>query len=73
MTYAQRNAIITILQQHRSDDLQRAYIAFTGMSDAQMNEQYGESGKTRNEIIEGYTKHNGELEDLIQAVALVRC
>jgi hypothetical protein len=36
------------------DDLERAEAAFRGLSQEAMNKNYGESGKTRHEILEGY-------------------
>ena len=36
------------------DSLERATFAFGGLSPQQMEQQYGASGRTRNEILDGY-------------------
>lgn len=60
---------IQALENMKSDDLYRARAAFRGMTSKQMQEQYGQSGKTREQIIADYEKH----EDRVNAaIAWVR-
>lgn len=42
------------------DDLERARAAFRGLSPAQLAEQYGHSGKTRQEILYEYELDRAE-------------
>lgn len=63
-----RKEIIRILEGTRGDDLYRARHAFLGMTEAQLDEQYGQSGQTCREIIAGYEKHNVKINDLIVAM-----
>ena len=38
------------------DDLERAECAFRGMSEKELDQQYGQSGNTCREILDGYRK-----------------
>lgn len=38
----------------QDDSLERAQAAFRGLTPAQMQEQHGSSGKTRQQILDGY-------------------
>ena len=51
---------IRAVQNAKGDDLYRARAAFKGLSEKQINEEYGESGKTRNEIIAEYEAHESQ-------------
>lgn len=42
------------LRNYKSDNLERAEAAFSGMIDEQLDQQYGQSGKTRREILQEY-------------------
>lgn len=50
------------------DSLYRAESAFKGRSSKQMQEHYGESGKTRNEIVRGYRESVSRYRRLINCV-----
>lgn len=50
------------------DNLERAQHAFRGMTDAQMNEQHGFSGKTRAEILAEYEAYRAEVDAAIKWV-----
>lgn len=52
-----RQTLRAAIRQYRSDDLERAQFAFYGLKPAQMAEQFGESGKTRAEILAEYQQH----------------
>lgn len=56
------------LEQMKSDDLYRAKASFKGMSSQQMNEQHGQSGKTRQQILDGYEKQNARIDAAISWV-----
>lgn len=57
------------LQQFKGDDAARARAAFSRCTPEQMQEQHGQSGRTRAEILQGYEKHEAEVE---AALAWVR-
>lgn len=50
------------------DDLARAKHAFHGMSDAQMEEQHGGSGKTRREVLKYYEEHDQKWTEVVRWV-----
>lgn len=52
----------------RGDDLERARHAFHGMGSMQMQEQHGQSGKTRAEILARYEKFAAEVDAAVQWV-----
>lgn len=54
------------LRQYAGDDAARARRAFQGQD---MNEPWGQSGRTRAEVLAGYEKHEAEVE---AALAWVR-
>jgi ribosome-binding protein aMBF1 (putative translation factor) len=49
--------ILRALSDHKGDDLYRAKQAFLYCTRKQMGEQYGESGKTRQQIVDEYAEH----------------
>ena len=49
-----------IVEDARGDDLERAERAFAGMSNKELNEPHGASGKTHREILEGYRQERRE-------------
>ena len=49
-----------IVDNARGDDLERAERCFAGMSEAEMDMPYGQSGKTRREILEDYRRERAE-------------
>lgn len=60
---------IAALECFRGDNLQRAQSAFRGLSEQAMDEMYGQSGKTRWEILKGYQEHDAAVT---AAIAWVR-
>jgi hypothetical protein len=60
--------VIGCIQQRRGDDLYRAQCAFRNCTPAEMNELYGESGKTRQQIIDGYKAREQKCDAAIEAV-----
>lgn len=49
------------LENYRGDDLYRARAAFRGRTPEQMQEQYGQSGRTFAEILRGYEAHDANV------------
>lgn len=60
---------VRALQQMKGDDTYRARMAFRNLTDKQMNELHGQSGKTRAEILSAYESHDAKVE---AAIAWVR-
>ncbi len=52
-----KNFVKRAMQNARGDDLERAERAFRGLSAKEMAEQHGQSGRTRQEVLDGYTAH----------------
>jgi len=48
------------LDNYKQDNLERAQHAFGGMTDKQMSEQHGLSGRTRREVLDGYIRDRRE-------------
>ncbi len=69
MTDLQRQQIDRILNEAKGDDLYRAQAAFRGCTPEQMQQNYGESGVTRQSIMDGYVKHEAHIEALRKALA----
>lgn len=63
---------IRALENMRGDNLERAKLAFRNCSPEQMNQDYGESGRTRNEIINGYYEKATEINEAIEWVKKVK-
>ena len=66
-----RNFIISLLKEHRGDDLDRARHAFRNYTPAQMNAPYGQSDKTPAQIIAGYEQRELEIDNAIDWVEQV--
>lgn len=60
-----RAIILAALETFRGDNLYRARAAFRGLSDAEMDKQYGQSGETRRQIVDGYAAHDSAVEQAI--------
>ncbi len=50
------NYIQRAIHDRSGDDLERARRAFNGLSPEQMQENYGQSGRTRQEILDEYVR-----------------
>ena len=67
-----RELTIQALENMRGDDLERAKRAFRNCSPEQMNQEYGESGRTRNEIINAYYEKETKINEAIEWVKKVK-
>jgi hypothetical protein len=68
MTSTTKKLLLRLIEQHRGDDLYRAKAAFRGLSPEQMQEQYGASGQTRQQILDDYQRRDDELLAVKQEV-----
>lgn len=64
-----KDLAIRALSSMRGDDLERAKSAFRNCTQIEMQQQYGQSGKTRAEIIAEYEAHSAKID---AAIAWVR-
>ena len=60
-----KEVILAALRNLDGDDLERAEIAFKNYTPEQLNKEYGQSGKTCKEILDGYRKHRAEIKNAI--------
>jgi hypothetical protein len=59
---------IRALRDARGDNFERAKAAFAGLTDEQMQQEYGQSGRTRAEILADYGAHVREINAAIEWV-----
>jgi hypothetical protein len=57
--------IIDCIQSRQGDDLFRAKAAFRGLSYVEMQKQHGQSGKTRQQILDEYAEYSKKCKDAI--------
>ena len=68
MTETVKETIRRALQCYRSDDYERATAAFRGMTPEQLAQEYGHSGQTCQEILDGYKRHVDSVDEALFAV-----
>jgi hypothetical protein len=56
---------VQALENMRGDDQYRAERAFRNCTPEQMNQEYGESGQTRSEILNGYRERGSQIDGAI--------
>ena len=66
MTHKQR--AIQAVSNMRGDDLYRAQHTFRGLSPDDLKEQHGQSGKTRQQILDEYQKFHDDCTATITAI-----
>lgn len=59
---------VQALSNMMGDDTARAKSAFRNCTSKQMQEQYGDSGKTRTEVLAGYEQHDAKVQAAIDWV-----
>ena len=64
----QKELAIKALEQMRGDDFYRCSKAFKNYTFEQMNEEHGESGRTRAEILHEYYIHEKNVNEAIEWV-----
>ncbi len=69
MTHETRTTVLNALRVYRGDNYERARIAFARLSSAQMQEQYGHSGQTCQEVLDGYGRHAETIDRAINEIA----
>ena len=57
MTNEIKQTILDALEQFQGDDYERAKRAFRGFSKADMQKQFGQSGETCQQVLDGYREH----------------
>ena len=69
---AHQDLAIRALQDMKGDDLYRAKRAFSGYTPKEMQEQHGQSGQSRQEILDGYAAQNRKVDEAIEWVKAAR-
>jgi len=69
MTHETNTLALKALRAYHGDDYERARMAFAWLSPAQMQEQHGHSGETRQEILDGYRQHAETIDQAIAEIA----
>lgn len=72
MSIEQFNEIRSILVAHKGDDLYRAQLTFRTYTPTQMKQPWGASGKTCQELLDGYREQEQHIDDLIKAFDTVK-
>ena len=60
--------IVTSALMNSEDNLYRANLEFGRMAKEQLGKEHGRSGKTRDEIMQGYRDHHEELKQCLEWV-----
>jgi len=68
MTKATKDLVLQGLSRLRGDDYERASHAFRAFTPTQMQEQHGQSGKTRQQILDDYRNYAKAVEAAIAEV-----
>ena len=68
MSNSYRGLVISSLEAMKGDDTNRAIRAFRNFTEAEMNQEYGESGRTPAEILRSYKEHDAKIDAAIQWV-----
>ena len=66
-----KDFIVDCIKQRKGDDLFRARSAFSHCTKDEMEQEYSNSGKTRREILDSYTKHEQKCDKAIEAVKTI--
>lgn len=72
MTQEMKDYIIKTLKYSKDDSLERAQRAFMGLSADQMNQQHGQSGRTRKEVLDCYQEARDKTNAAIDAVEAIQ-
>lgn len=68
MTPTTKRLVIDALIRLQGDDVFRARHAFKRLTPAQMQEQHGQSGQTRQQVLASYEQHYAEVQAAIDEV-----
>lgn len=66
-----KDFIIECIEKARGDDLYRARRSFRGLSTTQMQEQHGQSGRTRQQILDDYQDRYDKCDAAIYLVRVI--
>lgn len=69
MSPESRRVILDALARHKGDNFARAKHAFSNCTPEQMDQQYGQSGMTRREIMAEYQAHADACDKAVLEVA----
>ncbi len=61
-----KEIILSALYSACGDDLERAQAAWGHLSDAELDREHGQSGKTKRELLRSWQEHRREVDDAIR-------
>ena len=64
-----KEKLLRIVLDALGDDLERAEMAFSGLSPEQLQEEYGQSGKTKAQLLEEYRRGRKEWQTAYELAA----
>jgi hypothetical protein len=68
MTEQTKRFILSCIESERGDDYARAKHAFRNYTPEQMKQQYGRSGQTCQEILDGYKRFEDRIDEAIREI-----
>ncbi len=71
MTNEIRKVLVDALKAYKGDDYYQARLRFGGYSNASMEEQHGQSGRTRREVLQRLRDREAEINEVIDRVKLM--
>lgn len=60
-----KSLVLKTLHDAKGDDLYRAWAAFKYYTPEQMNKEWGQSGRTCQQIVDGYKEHEDQISEAI--------
>ena len=63
-----KDFVVQCIERARGDDLCRARAAFKHFSPDKMEEEHGQSGRTRQQVLDGHIEHNRKCDVAITVV-----
>lgn len=63
---ATKSFVLSVLRNNIGDDHIRAQMAFQNLTNEQMNQEYGQSGQTCKQILDGYLERKRKIEAMIK-------
>jgi hypothetical protein len=65
VTAETKRIVLAALDRIRGDDYLRAMAAFRGLTPAEMQQQHGASGRTRQQILDDYVAHAAAIDKAV--------
>lgn len=63
--------IVSCIEQHRGDDFYRAGLEFRDCTPKEMSQPYGQSGQTRQQILDSYKEHERQCNEAVTELEML--